>query len=266
MKYVLCLMALLFLATPDSLFARIELESGLTATTRGDRAFLGRLENVLARTEKRIRAVFGMELAGRAVVVRSDEGFDLKLSEPHPSSAAGKTDILMINSEVVRNYSAADLQIACARSLYPMVWPKFRKPFSADNALVERLYVEGMTAYAAELLYPGARSWKYAGLYGNDGRGLYKQYVPLEKSLAEEVQRTLNAGAARNADDRLLSQQRTGSTVVLIPAGRLLSYRIIKTFEKAMDPKMIQLMDFSEFRERLPAGLEKLRQGFRPAR
>ena len=33
-----------------------------------------------------------------------------------------------------------------------------------------------------------------------------------------------------------------------------------------MDPKMIQLMDFKEFRERLPGGLEKLKQGFRPAR
>ena len=152
---LLCLMALLFLAAPDSSFAHMELESRSTATTAGDRAFLERLENVLARTEKRIHQVFGIDLAGKAVVVRSQESFDLRRTESGPSSAAGKTDVLTINSEVVRNYSTKDLPIACARGLYLMVWPKFRKPFSSDNALVERLYVEGMTAYAAELLYPG---------------------------------------------------------------------------------------------------------------
>ena len=238
------IVALLFLVAPDSSLAHIDIESRLTGTTAGDRAFLERLENVLAHTEKRIRAVFGIDLARKAIVVRSQESFDLELAEPDPSSAAGKPDSLMINSEVVRNYSAKDLPIACARGLYLMAWPKFQKPFSTDNALVERLYVEGMTAYAAELLYPGARPWQYAGLYGSEGRGLYKQYVPLEKSLAEEVRKTLAAGAAKKTDDRLVSRQRTGPAVVLIPAGKLLSYRIIKTFEKDMDPKMIQLKDF----------------------
>jgi len=266
MKYAFWLITLLFFTAPDSFAAPMEVESRLTATGRGDRAFLERLENALAQTEKRIRAIFGMDAAGRAVVVRSQENFDLTLSDADASSGRGKTHILLINSEVVQNYSAADLQIACARGLYLMVWPKFRKPYSTDNVLVERLYVEGMTAYAAELLYPKAQFWTCAGLYGNEGKGLYKQYLPLEKSLAEEVQRTLAAGAARHADDRLVSRQRTGSTACLIPAGAFLSFRIIKTFEKDMDPKMIQLMDFNEFRERLPAGLEKLRQGFKQAK
>jgi len=47
-----------------------------------------------------------------------------------------------------------------------------------------------------------------------------------------------------------------------VASGQLLSYRVMKTLEKDMDPKMIQLMGFDEFRKRLPRCLEVLQKGF----
>ena len=259
-------MAVLFLATPSASFARVELESQLTGTTRGDRVFLDRLETVLALTEKRIRAVFGVTLAGTAVAVRSSGNFDVKKQESGASAAGGANGAIEINTETVRSYPTADLQIACARGLYPLAWQQFSKPVNNENALAGRLYIEGMTAYAAELLFPGMKSWQYAGLYGKDGKALYRQYIPLERSLAEDAQRALAAGQAKTATNRFLSQERTGPSAVLTPAGKLLSYRIMKTFETIMDPKMIQLMDFAEFQQRLPAALDALRQGLKTER
>ena len=261
MKSVLSLLVLLFLARPDSSLAHMTLESRLDADNAVRRAFHGRMENVLARTRKRIQDVFGITPDGKVIIEPSDESFDFKLTSPDPSSSAGSASNLKINSRVVLSYSIEDLQIAAARNLYLMVWPKFRKPFGTDNVLAERMYVEGMTAYAAELLWPGNSPWKYAGVYGKEGNGHYRQYLSTEKNLAEDVLRALSSGIAKDEADHLLAPSMAANLSRLFP-GRLLSYRIMKTLEKDMDPKMIQLMDFTEFRQRLPRALEVIIKGF----
>lgn len=261
MKSVLSLLVLLFLARPDSSLARIALESRLDADNAMRRAFVGRVEDVLARTEKRIQEVFGITPDGKVIIEPSDKSFDFKLTSPDPTSSAGRAGNLKINSRVVLNYPIEDLQIAAARNLYLMVWPKFRKPFGTDNVLAERMYVEGMTAYAAELLWPGNSRWKYAGLYGKEGNGHYRQYLSTERNLAEDVLRALSSEIAKDLADRLLPPSKAANPSHLF-AGRLLSYRIMKTFEEDMDPKMIQLMDFTEFRQRLPRALDVIIKGF----
>ena len=153
---------------------------------------------------------------------------------------------MLINSRVVRTYAFQDLNIAAARALYQAVLPRFRTSAASAPFLVRQLYDAGMTAYAAELLYPGAPVWKYAGLYGADGKEKYRKYLSDEKALAAEA---LKAPASRIAKD-------------LDASGRLLSYRLTKTFEKDLDPKMIQLMDIAEFEQRMTAGLEILTKGF----
>jgi hypothetical protein len=40
------------------------------------------------------------------------------------------------------------------------------------------------------------------------------------------------------------------------------SYRLMKAFEKDMDPKMIQLMDIAELAQRLRVGLDVLKRIF----
>jgi hypothetical protein len=260
-KSVLSLLLLLFLARPDSSLARIALESRLDADNAMRRAFLGRVEGVLARTEQRIQAVFGITADGKVIIERSDESFDFKLTGPAPSSSAGSAGNLRINSRVVLNYPIEDLQIAVARNLYLMFWPKFRKSLGTDNVLAERMYVEGMTAYAAELLWPGYSRWKYAGLYGKEGIGRYRQYLLTESNLAADVLRALSSETAKDPADRLLDPSKAANPSDLF-AGRLLSYRVMKTFERDMDPKMVQLMDFAEFRQRLPRALDVIIKGF----
>lgn len=45
----------------------------------------------------------------------------------------------------------------------------------------------------------------------------------------------------------------------------MINFRFVtlKTFEKDLDPKMIQLMGITEFEQQLPGGLNVLKRGFR---
>jgi hypothetical protein len=237
------LLLLIALAFPHDAHAVIRLENRVRPNNVETRRLVTRLENVLTQTEKRIREVFGFKLDMKAVVEPSKTDYDFQFKPEDPKQA----DVLLINSRVVRTYATQDLQIAAARALYQAIWPKFRKLTASAPGTVQRMYDEGMTAYAAELLYPGAPPWKYAGLYGKEGREQYRKYLSIEKDLAEEALQSLSSGTTKELD----------------ASGRLLSYRLMKTFEKDMDPKMIQLMDIAEFEQRMRAGLEVLKQGFR---
>ena len=180
----------------------------------------------------------------KAVVRPAEEDYDVLFKPAEDPKQAG---VLLINSRVVRGYSIEDLKIAAARALYQAVWPKFRKSTASAPVMVQRMYGAGMTAYATELLYPGSPQWKYAGLYGSEGREHYRQYLSIEKDLAREALQALSSGTPKELD----------------ASGRLLSYRLMKIFEKDLDPKMIQLMDITEFEQRVSAGLDGLKQGFR---
>ncbi len=215
------------------------------AADNADRRFSVRMDEVVARTAKRVREVFGIRIAVKVVVAPTGEAFDMK-TVPDQSGTAGGKITLLVNSRIVRDYQTGELEVAAGRALYQAVWPMFRKPDAGDTTLVRQLFDEAMTAYAAELLYPGRSSWTYAGIYGAGGRERYQQYLERERELAKETQQSLQAGAGGEIDaDR-----------------RLLCYRLAKTFEKALDPKMIQLMDIAEFRQRVTGGLETLARGY----
>lgn len=243
MRSTLVFAVLLMLLDPTDCFGGMELETPPGAHNIDP--FLVRLEDALARTEKRIGLVFGLHTEGK-VVVRSEAGaVDLKLIEERPAGTP-KTWALLINSRIARNYSTDDLRIAVARNLYPIVWSKFRKTARNADPLVEQLYVSGMTAYAAELIHPGLPRWKYAGVFGDEGNKTYQDYLSREKGIAAEIRQALSSGRSKELPT---------------PDCGLLSYRLIKTFERHLDPKMIQLMDLAEFRDRLPAGLEVIVKG-----
>lgn len=247
MRLLPALLLLIALACPPLAHAALPLENRIGPDNAETRALVTRLENVLTRTEKRIREVFGYRLSIQAVVAPSDKDYDFLFKPPKNPKQAG---VLLINSRIVRTYATQDLQIAAGRALYQAVWPRFRKTTKSAPLMVQRMYDAGMTAYAAELLYPNAPTWKYAGLFGSDGKEQYRQYLFREKDLAIEALRDFSAEPVAGFEPRVSS-------------GRLLSYRLMKTFESDMDPKMIQLMQIAEFEQRLPAGLEVLKQGFR---
>ncbi len=210
-----------------------------------DRGFSARMDEVVTRTVKRVREVFGIRIAVKAIIAPTGEAFDMK-TVPDGSGTAGGKITLLVNSRIVGDYTTGELEVAAGRALYQAVWPMFRKPDAGDAMLVRQLFDAAMTAYAAELLYPGKSAWNYAGIYGAGGREQYQQYLEREKELAKETQKSLQAGAGGEIDaDR-----------------RLLCYRLAKTFEKALDPKIIQLMDIAEFRQRVANGLEKLARGY----
>jgi len=253
------LLLLVVLACPSLAHAAIRLENRVRPDNAETRRFITRLEDVLAQTEKRIREVFGFRLDMKAVVNQSRLNSDFLFSPPEHTEDAKQSGVLLINSRVVRDWPIVDLKIAAGRALYQAVWPKFRKATASPRLMVQQMYEEGMTAYAAELLYPGAPKWKYAGLYGSNGAEQYRQYLAIEKDLAAEALQALS-GNATDRTSRLFPGH--GSALPLRPApGRLLSYRLMKTIEKDMDPKMIQLMQIDEFEKRLPAGLDVLKQG-----
>lgn len=247
MRQVLALLLLIALACPPLAHAALVLENRAGVDSTAMRGLITRLEDVLARTEKRIREVFGEKLSMKAVVAPSKEDYDFLYRPPVVSKQAG---VLLINSRVVRDWPIEDLKIAAGRALYQAIWPRFRKSTASAPLLVQQMYDAGMTAYAAKLLYPGAPAWKYAGLFGSDGKELYQQYLSGEKDLAAEALQALTAGPGAKFEPYALS-------------GRLLSYRLMKTFETDLDPKMIQLMQITEFEQRLRGGLEVLKQGFR---
>ncbi len=236
------LFALLILAAlsalPPALAAGAEADNA-------NRGFSARMEEVVTRTVKRVREVFGFRIAVKAIVAPTGEVFDMK-TVPDQSGTAGGKITLLVNSRIVRDYQTGELEVAAGRALYQAVWPMFRKPDAGGATLVRQLFDAAMTSYAAELLYPGESAWHYAGIYGAGGRERYQQYLLCEKDLAKETQQSLQAGAGGEIDaDR-----------------RLLCYRLAKTFEKALDPKMIQLMDIAEFRQRITGGLETLARGY----
>jgi hypothetical protein len=246
MKRILTLLLLITFADSHQAHASLLLENRMGTDTVETRGLITRLEDVLAKTEKRIREVFGFKLDMKAVVGPSKEDYDFLFSNDDAKQAG----ILLINSRVVRDFPIEDLKIAAARALYQAVWPKFRKATASAPVVVQRLYDTGMTAYAAELLYPGAPKWKYAGLFGSEGKEQYRQYLSIEKDLAAEVLEALSAGPGAKFEPYASS-------------GRLLSYRLMKTFEKDLDPKMIQLMGIAEFEQRLRGGLDVLKHGYR---
>lgn len=248
MRRVLALLLLIVLADSHPAHAALALENR-AGTDNETRAFITRLEDVLARTEKRIQEVFGFKLDMKAVAGPSKEDYDFLFKPAEHPENAKQAGVLLINSRVVRNYSSEDLKIAAARALYQAVWPRFRKSTAPAPQMVRRMYDAGMTAFAAKLLYPGLPTWKYAGLYGSEGKEQYREYLSMEKDLAAEALQALSSKAP-GRQPRVLSC-------------RLLSYRIMKTFENDLDPKMIQLMQITEFEERLTAGLEVLKQGYR---
>ena len=247
MRRVLPLLLLIAIAYPHHAYAAIKLEDKVGADNTETRSLVTRLENVLTQTEKRIREVFGYKLDMKAVVGPSKEDYDFLFMLSEDSKQSG---VLLINSRIVQDYSIEDLKIAAARALYQAVWPKFRKSTASAPVLVQRMFDEGMTAYAAQLLYPGAPPWMYAGLFGNEGKEMYRQYLSNEKDLAAEVLQALSAGPGAKFEPYALS-------------GRLLSFRLMKTFEKDLDPKMIQLMGITEFEQRLRGGLDVLKKGYR---
>ena len=247
MRRALALLLLIVLSCPPLAHAAIKLESRAGAESAEMRVLVTRLEDVLVRTEKRIREVFAVRIDVKAVVETSKEDYDLLYKQPEDTKKAG---VLLINSRVIRDRPIEDLKIAAARALYQAVWPRYRKPTASAPVMVQRMFAEGMTAYAAELMYPGASPWKYAGLFGSEGKEQYRQYLSREKDLAQEALQALSARQERGFDPRT-------------SIGRLLSYRLMKTFEMIMDRKMIQLMQIAEFEQRLPAGLGVLKQGFR---
>lgn len=260
MRPALCLLLLLFLARPDTSLAFIELESRLNPDNATDRQFFVRLEKVLAQTEKRLQEVFGMRPVAKAIVGPIPDEYDLLLATPASSSISKQTALLMINSRVAASYPVEDLQIAVARNLYLTIWPRFRKPFRADSLLAEKMYVEGMTAYAANLLYPGRPAWKYAGSSFRNGKGRYEAYKAREQELAALVLQAFRTGDERERADALFTEATAAASSWPTGSGPLLSYRLLKTFESELDHKMIQLMDFAEFMDRLPKGLESLRK------
>jgi hypothetical protein len=249
-RRALALLLLLVLADSHPAHAALVLENRVGADNAETRGLITRLENVLARTEKRIREVFGFKLDMKAVVGPSKEDYDFLFKPPERPGNAKQVGVLLINSRVVRHYSSEDMKIAAGRALYQAVWPKFRKSTASAPVMVQRMYDAGVTAYAAELLYPGAPRWKYAGLFGSEDRDKYRQYLSMEKDLAAEALQTLSSVPDTGFEPYALS-------------GRLLSYRLMKTFEKDLDPKIIQLMGITEFEQRLPHGLDLLKQGFR---
>lgn len=253
MRRMLPLLVLLILASSSTTFALIPLESPITTNDAESRVLLDRLKNVLALTEKRMKEVFGIIPEAVAVAASSRDTYDFLLTPSATSPKGGKAGVLMINTRVVKDYDLEDLQIAAARSLYQAVWPKFRKPYATGRELIARLYTEGMTAYAAELIVPRSAAWKYTGLFVKDGRELYGRYLAGERDLAAAVHHAVMTGTEGNCPGDICPG--------LSANGRLLSFRIMKTFEKEMDPKMIQLMDFVEFRDRLPHALEVLQKG-----
>jgi hypothetical protein len=254
MRRMLPILILLILASPSTTFALIPLESPIATGDAESRILLDRLKNVLALTEKRMKEVFGIVPEAVAVAAPSRDAYDFLLTSPGASPKGGKAAVLMINTRVVRDYDQEDLQIAAARSLYQVVWPKFRKAYTKDRELVARLYTEGMTAYAAELIVPRSAAWKYAGLFVKEGKELYGRYLAGEQGFAAAVHQAVMTGTEGNCPADLCPKPSAN--------GLLLSYRIMKTFEKEMDPKMIQLMDFAEFRDRLPRALEVLQKGY----
>jgi len=251
---MLPILVLLILASPSTTFALIPLESPLATGDDESRALLDRLKNVLASTEKRMKEVFGIIPEAVAIAAPSPDAYDFLLTSPGTSPKGGKAGVLMINTRVVKDYDLEDLRIAAARSIYQAVWPKFRKPYATDREFIARLYTEGMTAYAAELIVPHAAAWKYAGLFVKEGEEFYGRYLAGERKLAAAVRQADITGNEVNGPDDLCPGPASNC--------RLLSYRIMKTFEKGMDPKMIQLMDFAEFRDRLPHALKVLQNGF----
>ncbi len=210
-----------------------------------DRVFSVRMEEVVTRTVKRVREVFGIRIAVKTIIAPTGEAFDMK-TVPDQSGTAGGKITLLVNSHIVRDYTTGEQEVAAGRALYQAVWPMFRKPDADDTTLVRQLFDAAMTAYAVQLLYPGRPAWTYAGIYGAGGRERYQQYLLCEKDLAKNTQQARLTGAGGEIDaDR-----------------RLLCYRLAKTFEKALDPKMIQLMDIAEFRQRVTNGLETLARGY----
>ncbi len=261
MKRLLVLLLLIVFAGSHQAHASVVVENLINTDDVETRAFVTRLENVLSQTGKRIREVFGFTIDVKAVVGPSAEDYDI-LIEPQEPAADAQTNIILINSRIIRKYPIEDLKIAAGRALYRAVWPRFRKSTASATALVRRMYDEGMTAYAAELLCPGMPRWKYAGLYGSEGRKRYREYLPIEKDLAREVLRALSSGSSGSRGDELFPERGAGAQSRAASAG-LLSYRLMKTLEKDLDPKMIQLMGITEFEQRLPGGLEVLERGFK---
>jgi len=251
MRQVLPILALLILASPPGAFALIPIASPHTADDTESRVLLDRLNDVLALTEKRIHAVFGIAPEATAVVGPSPDAYDILLMGT--ASKGEAVPVLKINTRVVRDYVPEDLQIAAARSLYQAVWPKFRKSYTPDRELIAELYTAGMTSYAAELIVPGAAAWQYAGLFVKEGRELYSRYLGEEREFAATVHNAVIARSENTCPGDIC----TGHEVNFL----LLGYRIMKTFERTMDPKMIQLMGYVEFHDRLPAALRALQEG-----
>lgn len=249
---------MMVLAGPHLSLVHVQIESRSDPASVGDRDLQQRLKMILSQTEKRIQQVFGMTPDVVVKVEPSKDAFAFRIAPREGASSGRQSSVLVINSRVVQDCSEEDLRIAAARALYETVWPKFRRPYAPDSVLVDRLYQEGMTAYAAELIYPGSARWKYAAIPGTDGAERYQEQ---EKELAHEVRQALQTGANREFSDRLFAHDRVSASPWPIGSGRLLSYRVMKSLELVMDPKMIQLMDYREFRDRLPAQLELLEKG-----
>ena len=258
-----CLLLLIpvFLTTAASASVRPEQKAGIGPDAAPDQAINGRVEDVLVRTRERFKAVFGIVFDVQSIIEPSDDDFDLRLTRPASAISTDNNSVLTINSRVVRNYPDEDLQITAARCLYPLIWEKYRKPAKAANALVERMYFEGMTAFAAELLYPGSPQWKYAGIMSPRGKMMYEVYLAREQDLATAVLQALEAGSGSELIGELFPKDGAYRSAWPAGSGPLISYRTIKTFHRDIDPKMIQLMDYAEFLQRLPKGLQRLKSG-----
>ncbi len=258
MKRFSCLLLILLsFCLPDTAFSAITLDNRIGVDSATKRAFVTRLEEALTQTDKRIREVFGITVEVKAVLGPSKEGYDLRLATQDSSDGSVRSGDLLINSRIARNYPARDLDIAAGRALHETVWRKFRKAYTPDSVLLDKLYRAGMTAYAADLLFPGAPPWKYAGLIAVDGSGHFVQYLNKEKKLAAEVRQALGTPAESELAARLFPEGSAADPGAIFD-GRMLSYRIIKSCEKEIDPKMIQLMEYKEFSERFSRSVEVL--------
>jgi hypothetical protein len=219
--FVLIMLALAGLLPSSS--ASITLETRPRAGKIEISGLRDRIQAVLSRTEKRIKEVFGLKPDVSAILESSDASPGFQLTITGGPSPRKHDATLLINSRIVKGYSAEELRIAAARVLFEAVWPKYRKAYSTDDALTERLYTEGMTAYAAELVFPGSARWEYSGVPDKQGDHNYQQYLKQEQALAEDVISKFGVAERREIVKRLFADDAAGPASGVRYSGRLLS-------------------------------------------
>jgi hypothetical protein len=210
---IVFVLIMLALSGPLPSSASITLEIRPSVNKNEIRELRDRIQAVLTRTEKRIREVFGLKPDVLAILEASEVSSGFQLASPGSPSPGKHNAILLINSRIVTDYSDEELQIAAARVLFEAVWPKYRKAYATDNALTERLYTEGMIAYAAELVFPGSARWKYSGVPDKQGDHNYQQYRKQEPALASDILNKLGSAEGRDMVKRTGATTRSSARV-----------------------------------------------------